>query len=77
MAHLAAFARLVFLVEVNANARNGQRAIEMRSVVEPEIAEQVGNGGRHDDGNIAEGRSQTARTACSNWLVTQARSLAW
>src|ERR1700691_6611879 len=69
MAHLAAFAGLVFLVQVDANPWNGQRAIEMRCVttpssfarggprvIEPEIAEQVGDGGRLYNRHVPQGK---------------------
>ena len=56
MPHLAAFAGLVFFVQMDSNARNCQRAVEMRRMVEPEIAEQVSDGGRLNDRNVAQGQ---------------------
>ena len=87
VAHLAAFARAELFVEVQpyfgtASAGRSAARAERPSGPGPRASASGRPAGSRSrraatTSTAPRGRLHTARTSCSNWLVTQARSLAW
>ncbi len=76
MPHLPPLARTMLLIQMQPHPRHRQRRIKVRLprraiLVQPHIAQQIRNRARLHDLTSPSGRSHTARTSCSNWLVTR------